>query len=143
MDSDPNLPSHRGTLAGLSHASEYAAIPSGLGPQRVAAAGAPARTSPAEDLHVCPDCASSFVYPLEWAPVDMFRWRVELRCPECEWTEAGIYGQDALDRFDQILDAATDRLVDDLHHLHRANMEDEVEALGLALDSGLILPEDF
>ena len=36
------------------------------------------------DLHVCPECSSHLVYPLEWAPVDNCHWRVDLRCPECE-----------------------------------------------------------
>jgi hypothetical protein len=97
----------------------------------------------AEELHVCPACASTLVYPLEWAPVDMRRWRVELRCPDCEWTKAGLYEQEILDRFDQVLDAATDSLVVDLRRLQRANMEDELERFNMALGQDLILPEDF
>lgn len=96
-----------------------------------------------EDLHVCPSCASDLVYPTDWAPVDMCHWRVELRCPECEWAEAGLYEQDVLDRFDQILDAATDALVNDLQRLQRSNMEDELRRFNLALGQDLILPEDF
>ena len=96
-----------------------------------------------ENLHICPSCDSPLVYPVEWAAVDMTHWRVELRCPECEWSEAGLHEQAVLDRFDQILDSGTDSLVEDLRRLQRANMEDELERFGMALNADLILPEDF
>lgn len=96
-----------------------------------------------EDLHVCPECTSTMVYPTDWVPVDLAHWRVDLRCPECEWRQAGLYEQGVLDRFDTILDAGTDSLVHDLGRLQRANMEDEVERFSLALEQNLIVPEDF
>ena len=95
------------------------------------------------DIHVCPSCASHLVYPVEWSPVDACHWRVLLRCPECEWAEAGLYEQAALDLFDQILDAGTDSLLDDLRRLQRSNMEEELRRFSGGLDSGLITPEDF
>lgn len=103
----------------------------------------PAESQLAEDLRICPSCSSSLVYPLEWAPVGACTWRVELRCPECEWTEAAVHEQHALDRFDQALDAATDSLIDDLRGLQRSNMEYELERFTAALGADLILPEDF
>lgn len=96
-----------------------------------------------EDLHICPSCNSELVYPVEWAPVDMCHWRVELRCPECEWAGAGLYEQIVLDRFDAILDTATDSLISDLGRLQRSNMEEEIERFSAALDHDVILPEDF
>lgn len=95
------------------------------------------------DLHICPACGSGLVYPVEWGPVGACRWRVELRCPECEWERAGTYEQSVLDRFDAVLDAATDSLVADLRRLQRSNMEEELERFNLALSGDLILPEDF
>jgi len=95
------------------------------------------------DLHVCPECSSHLVYPLEWAPVDNCHWRVDLRCPECEWRQAGLYEQAVLDRFDNALDEGTDAMVSNLRRLQRANMEAELERFGLALSTDLILPEDF
>jgi hypothetical protein len=95
------------------------------------------------DLHVCPECSSELVYPLEWAPVDEVHWRVELRCPECEWRQGGLYEQAVLDRFDQELDAGTDAMVSNLRSLQRSNMESALERFNLALASDLILPEDF
>lgn len=101
------------------------------------------QVDPSDDLHVCPDCSSGLVYPLEWAPVDMCHWRVALRCPECEWSRVGLYEQGVLDRFDEILDSGTDAMVADLRRLQRANMEEELQRFGLALGADLILPEDF
>jgi hypothetical protein len=95
------------------------------------------------ELHVCPECTSELVYPLEWAPVDACHWRVELRCPECEWRQSGLYEQEVLDRFDNALDAGTDTMVATLRRLQRANMETELERFNMALESDLILPEDF
>ena len=95
------------------------------------------------DLHVCPECESELVHPIEWAAVDMLNWRVELRCPECEWRSVGVYEQSTLDRFDQTLDAATDAMVADLRRLQRTNMESELARFNLALGRDLILPEDF
>ena len=129
-----DLPSHRdhpnGTPPGLAGSAEMAV--SGL---RRAALGV--------DLHVCPQCSSTLVYPTDWAPVDGCHWRVELRCPECEWHQSGLYEQAVLDRFDQILDTGTDAMIAELRRLQRSNMEDELERFNLALVQDLILPEDF
>ena len=97
----------------------------------------------APNLDLCRRCGSQLVYPVEWAPVDMRRWRVELRCPECEALHVGVFEQEALDRFDAILDEATDSLITDLARLQRANMEEELERLTVALGGDLVLPEDF
>jgi len=101
------------------------------------------RVEPGEDLHVCPRCASQLVQPGEWAPVDSQRWRVELSCPDCGWFGAGVFSQRALDRYDEILDEGAAILVKELHQLAEENMRADVELLLNALDSGLILPEDF
>jgi hypothetical protein len=112
-------------------------------PPAVPAGGAAHGANTAAEPHVCPSCSSHLVYPLEWAPVDMCHWRVELRCPECEWTSAGLYEQSALDRFDQILDDGTDALLEDYRRLQRSNMEAELERFSLALSTDLVMPEDF
>ena len=105
--------------------------------------GAPAAPSPPANLHICPECASGLVHPMEWAPVDARHWRVELRCPECEWRSVGLYEQTLLDSFDDVLDSGTDAMVAALKQLQRTNMEEEVERFNLALANDLILPEDF
>ena len=95
------------------------------------------------ELHVCPECSSSLVYPIEWDPMDAAHWRVVLRCPECEWGEVGLYEQSVLDRFDQVLEAGTDSLNSDLRKLERMNMEAELRRFNMALKDDLVLPEDF
>ena len=96
-----------------------------------------------EDLHVCPECEQSLVYPVEWDEADETHWEVALRCPNCEWSVVGTFSQETVDRFDEELDRGTEALVRDLKRLTRANMEDEVERFTRALAADAILPEDF
>ncbi len=94
-------------------------------------------------LHICPACSSELVYPTDWAPARERRWRVALRCPECEWRGGGIYTQDVVDRLDEALDHGTELMLEDLSILARANMEEQVSQFVDALYADLILPEDF
>ena len=107
-----------------------------------AAASTPAAT-PAVDLSVCPECERDLVYPIDWEEASPTHWEVELRCPNCEWSEVGTYDQATVDRFDEQLDAGTEALVKDLRRLVQANMEAEAERFAAALDANAILPEDF
>ncbi len=95
------------------------------------------------DLHVCAECASELVYPMEWEEAGTTHWEVHLRCPNCEWTESGTWEQSVVERFDEELDRGTELLVRALKRLVQANMEDEIERFTAALDDDQILPEDF
>ncbi|MDQ3571934.1 MAG: hypothetical protein M3383_03625 [Actinomycetota bacterium] len=95
------------------------------------------------DLCVCPACARDLVYPLEWTPSGAHHWHVSLRCPDCEWRGAGVYGQDLIDRFDDAMDEGTQAVLGDLERLSRANMDEDTRHFIAALDRDLILPEDF
>ena len=114
-------------------------------PLAAEAAGAAAAASPArvEDLHICPECDRDLVYPVDWEEASATHWEVELRCPNCEWSEVGTYDQATVDRFDEQLDHGTEALVKDLRRLVQANMEAEAERFAAALDANAILPEDF
>ena len=108
----------------------------------------PARPAPAPaedllELHVCPECDKHLVYPVEWEEASATHWEVALRCPNCEWNTVGVYDQDTVDRFDEELDNGTELLVRDLKRLTRANMEEEIERFGKALESDAIWPMDF
>ena len=94
-------------------------------------------------LHVCPECSSELVHPTDWEPVGRARWRVDLRCPECEWFESEVHDQQVMDAFDEVLDDGTEGLLEDLSELSRAIMEEEVERFVDALRRDLVLPEDF
>ncbi len=104
---------------------------------------APGPAPGVSDLHVCPECEQHLVYPVEWEENDELSWKVELRCPNCEWSTIDLYAQDLVDRFDEELDRGTEALIRDLRRLTRANMEDEVERLARALALDALLPEDF
>ncbi len=95
------------------------------------------------DLHVCPECEKTLVYPTEWQEASPTQWEVALRCPNCEWQQLGVYEQAVVDRFDEQLDRGTEALVDDLQRLTQANMEDEIERFTHALNSDAIWPMDF
>jgi hypothetical protein len=97
----------------------------------------------AADLHICPVCASELVYPVAWEEAGPTSWEVSLRCPNCEWTLTNVYDEDAIQRFDDVLDAGTEALVGDLRQLTRANMEADVDRFIRAIHGDHLLPEDF
>jgi hypothetical protein len=99
--------------------------------------------TPPQDLHVCAECASHLVYPIEWEEAGPENWRVSLRCPNCEWTVTGVFPQDLVDDFDEVLDEGTEQLVTDLKQLMHANMSEEIDRFVVALDAEALLPEDF
>ena len=93
-------------------------------------------------LHVCTCCGSGLVQPTTWEE-EGEAWSVVMRCPECETIRSGIFTQEAVDAFDEELDAGTRALLADYRRLCRSNMAEEGERLVAALDAGAILPEDF
>jgi hypothetical protein len=97
----------------------------------------------AVDLECCPECDSGLVYPVSWRETEDDCWEIELRCPNCEWSERGIYRHQDVERFDDVLNRGTDRLIDDLEGLTKANMEADIERFVSALDADLITPFDF
>jgi hypothetical protein len=111
--------------------------------EELAGDAAPATASEQRDLHVCPACDSHLVYPLDWEEAGPRHWEVSLRCPNCEWAGVGVYDQDTVDRFDEVLDEGTDALVGDLKHLMQVNMQDEISRFVTALENGHIVPDDF
>lgn len=94
-------------------------------------------------LEVCPECTGSLVYPVSWKETEEDCWEIDLRCPNCEWSERGVYRHSDVERFDEVLNRGTDRLIDDLEHLTKANMEADIETFIDALHSDQITPFDF
>lgn len=95
------------------------------------------------DLQLCGRCPSELVQPVVWSEGSMSSWDIELRCPECEHREHGVFSQGEVDGYDVQLDKGMHRLLDDLRDLTRENMEAEAQAFKLALAANVILPEDF
>jgi hypothetical protein len=108
------------------------------------ATAAPAE-APSSDrlLHVCPDCESSLVYPVQWEEADESHWQITLRCPNCERTEDGVFGQEICDGFDDELERGTDALTRDYKRLMTANLAEEIDRFAKALEVDGILPADF
>ena len=107
------------------------------------AADPAAKPAVVEDLHVCPECDRDLVDPMDWEEASATHWEVELRCPNCEWSQVGKFDQATVDRFDEQLDNSTEAMIKDLRSLVHANMEAEAERFAAALAADAILPEDF
>jgi hypothetical protein len=100
-------------------------------------------SAPGEALHVCPRCAGGLVSPLEWGEESPGRWRILMRCPDCDLMRDGVFGQALVEHLDDELDRATGALLSDLKRLTHANMVEEIEIFCRALQLDLIGPSDF
>jgi hypothetical protein len=98
---------------------------------------------PQQDLHVCTECESELVYPVQWEEAGSDNWSVLLHCPNCDVFREGVFTQDNVELFDEELDRGADALARDYKRLMRANMADEIDRFTGALSAGAILPEDF
>lgn len=125
-----------------SHHIRRVQLPSGKTIEVVLFGDAPAVEAD-PNLHVCQSCPSELVYPVAWEEAGAGAWSVVLRCPECEHVREGVFPQEAVDAFDERLDAGTDALASDLRRLTRANMADALQRFAAALHADAILPEDF
>jgi hypothetical protein len=96
-----------------------------------------------QDLHMCVECDSELVYPVQWEEAGAENWSVLLHCPNCDVFREGVFTQDNVELFDEELDRGADVLARDYKRLMRANMADEIDRFVGALDADAILPEDF
>lgn len=94
-------------------------------------------------LHICRRCESQLVQASQWEEVAQERWQLRLDCPNCGWHRRGTFSSGQLAALEDQLDGGFDLLLADLKRLTAANMTDEIERFAGALESGLILPEDF
>jgi hypothetical protein len=98
---------------------------------------------PASALHVCPDCSSELVQPIDWFEAPDERWNLVLNCPNCDWHTEGLYTQDEVRELEDRLDAGLADMLRDLKRLTQANMADQIDRFIAALHADQILPEDF
>jgi hypothetical protein len=101
------------------------------------------QASPAEGLHLCPECSSDLVQPVHWEADDQDAWRMTLECPNCRWSREGVFHADQLEPFEDHLEDGVAALLADLRQLTQANMNEEIERFVAALEADWILPEDF
>ncbi len=95
------------------------------------------------ELQVCPRCGSDLVQPLSWSETADGRWNLMLECPNCGHCESGSFARRQVERLEDHLDQGLTEMISDLQRLTKANMAADVDRFVAALDSGLILPEDF
>jgi hypothetical protein len=94
-------------------------------------------------IHCCPSCRSELVQPLAWAKSTRERWELELECPNCLWSESGLYQREQVEQLEDRLDEGLAALLADLQRLTETNLGEEIERFARALASDAILPEDF
>jgi len=94
-------------------------------------------------LHVCPQCESELVQPVDWSEAPQGYWELLLQCPNCFWLDEGVFDQDQVDALEERLDHGLTEMLADLRRLTQANMSEEIERFAAALNADLILPEDF
>jgi hypothetical protein len=129
-----------------NHPTRHTLRPNGAkqpGPNRPARSQLQAAVAQAEGLHVCLRCGGRLVYPLRWSEVEHRRWRLQLRCPECESISNGVFERAIVERLDDELERAANTLADDLRRLTHANMSEEIEFFSRALAADLIDAGDF
>jgi hypothetical protein len=96
-----------------------------------------------QGLHICPQCDSRLVQPVDWAEAPQGFWELLLHCPNCFWIDEGVFDQDQVDALEENLDEGLADMLSDLRRLTQANMSEEIERFAAALHADLILPEDF
>ncbi len=100
-------------------------------------------SAPAVGLHVCPECESPLVQPLDWGEGQGGSWDMVLECPNCRWLTQGNFSRDEIDRFEEQLDEGLTDMLSDLRQMTQANMAEDIHRFVTALEQDLILPEDF
>ena len=83
------------------------------------------------------------MHPVDWHEVDERHWRLDVRCPDCRWMGSDVFAQDEVERYDDLLNAGTDALIDELERITRQNMADHLERFIRALEDDGIMPIDF
>jgi hypothetical protein len=94
-------------------------------------------------LHMCPDCNSDLVQPIDWSEAPDECWSLVLNCPNCDWYTEGLYTQDQVRELEDRLDEGLADMLRDLQRLTQANMADQIDRFITALNADQILPEDF
>ena len=94
-------------------------------------------------IELCPACGGDRVHPLDWHEVSDMRWQLVVRCPDCRWRTSDVFEQPEVERYDDVLAADTDRLIEVLDRVTRENMTEQLERFRRALEHDAIEPMDF
>jgi hypothetical protein len=94
-------------------------------------------------IELCTRCGGDRVHPTDWNEVEELRWQLALRCPDCEYRHVETYDAAEVERYDDVLNDATDRLIEELDRVTRENMSDAIDRFRSALENDGIMPFDF
>ncbi len=103
----------------------------------------PAPTAAEGDVHVCPVCRSTLVYPTDWQRTGSATWELKLRCPNCETQRNITLDREGVEQFNRVLYEGSEALAKQAEQLTRLHFEEEAERFVHALDEDQILPMDF
>lgn len=95
------------------------------------------------ELQACPRCQSPLVYPELAHGIGHGHWCVALRCPNCEWAQSRMVGDELMELLDRELDRGTAVLTRDLRWMEQLNMADFVDRFVAALNADALQPMDF
>jgi hypothetical protein len=102
------------------------------------------KPDPERPLEVCPgpNCGSHLVQPLDWAALDAgtYLW---LRCPECEHRDEGLFTDEQVERYEEILEEGQLTFYKNWTELEEDVMQDEALEFVQGLQDGSIGPDDF
>lgn len=101
------------------------------------------RSDSVRALHICPECNSNLVQPVEWSEAPDGCWNLALSCPNCDWYGEGVYTGEQVRELEDRLDDGLADMLRDLQRLTQANMADQIDRFVNALNADQILPEDF
>ena len=103
----------------------------------------PGTAAPLRDLHICLECGSELVYPIEWEEAGPRTGASRSAAPTASGPRPASSPRTSSIASTSVLDEGTEQLVSDLKQLMHANMSDEIDRFVSALDAEALLPEDF
>ena len=98
---------------------------------------------PGSGLHQCRLCHDDYVVPVWWEAVDDERWRMLLRCAQCETYRDVVVGNDVAKAYERDLACGTAEIAASLDRIERARMLGELDVFVAALEHDLIDAADF
>jgi hypothetical protein len=94
-------------------------------------------------LDLCADCGEAFVCPVTWSESGPADWWLLLRCGGCGASREVIATNAAVAQYDSQLDEGMSAINQAADRLTREALAAEADALGVALDRGLLGADDF
>ena len=67
-----------------------------------------------EGLHICRNCESELVQPVDWHAAEDDHWEITLRCPNCSWSICAVYTHEQIIALEEQMDLGVESIVRDL-----------------------------